>query len=366
MATIRERRPWVWEVRAFTGRDERGRPTQISRTVHGSKRDAQRVAAELTLRPAQTGGRTVADLLDLWVQQNESTWAPSSRRDQVSRAALVKADAIARIPVARLSVADVDRWHVRLRKAGAGEGSVRNQHQALRAALTQAVRWGWVSTNVAATARLGRRKTAPRGALSADEVRRAIEAAAGIDAAAGLCLRLAAVTGARRGELAALRWDDLDGNQLTIDSSVAIVRHGDKADPVTPTLRDDATKTANRRTITVDQGTVEAVAAVRAERGDLGPWILTVGERPVNPERITHWWRNAARRAGLDDRWRFHDLRHWSATLAIGSGHNVRTVANRLGHANPAMTLRVYAHAFDAADQAVADTLGAVLDESSE
>jgi integrase len=72
----------------------------------------------------------------------------------------------------------------------------------------------------------------------------------------------------------------------------------------------------------------------------------------VNPERITGRWRLAASRAGLA-RWRLHDLRHWSATLAIGSGHDLRTVANRLGHPNPAMTLRVNAHAPDIADQAV-------------
>jgi hypothetical protein len=82
---MREKRPGVWEVRAFTGRDERDRPTQVSRTVHGSKRDAQRVAAELTLRPSKSARRTVADLLDLWVSQNEPVWAPSTRRDQVSR-----------------------------------------------------------------------------------------------------------------------------------------------------------------------------------------------------------------------------------------------------------------------------------------
>ncbi|MFT3851400.1 MAG: hypothetical protein QM733_01450 [Ilumatobacteraceae bacterium] len=41
--------------------------------------------------------------------------------------------------------------------------------------------------------------------------------------------------------------------------------------------------------------------------------------------------------------WRLHDLRHWSAT-----------VAGRLGHANPVVTLRMYAHAFAAADRAVA------------
>ena len=67
--------------------------------------------------------------------------------------------------------------------------------------------------------------------------------------------------------------------------------------------------------------------------------------------------------SGIDPKWRLHDLRHWSATVAIGQGHDVRTVAGRLGHANPAMTLRVHAHAhaFAAADQAVAAGLGEIL-----
>lgn len=188
MATIREKRPGVWEVRAFTGRDERGRPTQVSQTVHGTKRDAQRAAAEMTLRPSKSGGRTVAALLDLWLEQNGPVWAPSSARDQVSRAALVKADPIAQLSVARLSVADIDRWHARLRRAGVGEGPIRNQHQALRAALTQAMRWGWVMTTVAG---LGRRKTVPRGSLSPDQVRRVLAEAVAHDPAAGLALRLA-------------------------------------------------------------------------------------------------------------------------------------------------------------------------------
>lgn len=47
MATIREKKSGVWEVRVFTGRDDQGRPTQTSRTVRGGKRDAHRVAVEL-------------------------------------------------------------------------------------------------------------------------------------------------------------------------------------------------------------------------------------------------------------------------------------------------------------------------------
>jgi len=373
VATVRERSPGVWEVRAFTGRDAQGRPTQVSRTVRGAKRDATRVAAELTVRRSSGGAKvTMAELLDLWTEQNEPAWAVSTIQNQKSRVAMVKTDPIAKIRLVRLTAVDVDRWHARLARAGVGEGSIRNQHQTLRAAVTQAVRWGWVTTNVVAVAQLGRRKQAPRGAMGEDDVRLILLGVTElvdefeVEPAAAAALRLAAVTGARRSELAALRWDDLEGDRLAIDSSMAIIRHGKPGSPQSPTLRDDPTKTANRRTVTLDQTTVGQLEDLKHLQGSYGPWILSVGERPVNPERIAAWWRRARDRAGVDKKWRLHDLRHWSATTSIARGHDIRTVANRLGHANPAMTLRVYAHAVESADGPVADMLGEVLDNSGE
>ena len=373
MATVRERSPGVWEVRAFTGRDAQGRPTQVSRTVRGAKRDANRVAAELTVRRSSGAAKvTMAELLDLWTEQNEPAWAVSTTQNQKSRVAMVKTDPIAKIRLVRLTAVDVDRWHARLARAGVGEGSIRNQHQTLRAAVTQAVRWGWVTTNVVAVAQLGRRKQAPRGAMGEDDVRRVLQGVTEladefeVEPAAAVALRLAAVTGARRSELAALRWDDLEGDRLAIDSSMAIIRHGKPGAPQSPTLRDDPTKTANRRTVTLDRTTVGQLEDLKRLQGSYGPWILSVGERPVNPERIAAWWRRARDRAGVDKRWRLHDLRHWSATTSIARGHDIRTVANRLGHANPAMTLRVYAHAVESADGPVADMLGEVLDNGGD
>lgn len=363
MATIRERKPGVWEVRVFVGDDERGRPKQVSRTVRGSKRTAQRLAAELTVAPPPPSeGHTLADALDAWLETNTPTWAASTVRDQTSRASLVKADPIARRVVDRLSVSDVDRWHARLRKKGVGESSIRNQHLVLRAALSLAARWGWVTTNVAAIATLGRRKTVPRSAMSSDDVRAVIAAALDRDPAAGLALRLAAVTGARRAELCALVWSDLAGNRLTIDSSIEIVRRGSVGNKQLPELIDAATKTGNQRTVRIDAETIALVDALRSERERWGPWMLNASERPLNPERLTNWWRLARRDARIETRWRLHDLRHWSATEAIGRGHDIRTVAGRLGHANPAMTLRTYAHAIDGADSGVAETLASALE----
>ena len=61
-------------------------PTQISRTVRGTKREAQRVAATLESRPpSNAAGRTVTDVLAAWRDVNQPVWAESTRRDYESR-----------------------------------------------------------------------------------------------------------------------------------------------------------------------------------------------------------------------------------------------------------------------------------------
>jgi integrase/predicted nucleotidyltransferase len=360
MATLRERKPGVWEIRVFTGRDQSGRPTQVSRTVRGTKREAQRVAAAFESRPpSNAAGRTVADVLSAWRDVNQPVWAESTRRDYESRIALIESDPIAEMPVARGGGADVARWHARTRKAGGGESALRGRHSVLRAALAQALRWEWVGSNPASQAVLRQPKRQPREAMTADDVRAAIAAANEIDPAAGVALRLAAVAGLRRAELAALQWTDLVGNQLTVDSSSTVVRRDGES-----WVEDVATKTGNRRTLTLDPATVDGIGALRIDREMFSPYLFSDTTGPANPDRIGWWWNRAREHSGIDRTWRLHDLRHWTATTAITSGHDVRTVAGRLGHANPAMTLRVYAHAVEGADRALASELGDVLNPS--
>jgi integrase len=83
------------------------------------------------------------------------------------------------------------------------------------------------------------------------------------------------------------------------------------------------------------------------------------GRTPLKPDTITAGFARAARRVRA--RIRFHDLRQMSASLLIGAGLDVRTVAGRLGHADASTTLRIYAHAFEARDRQAAEVLGALL-----
>ena len=100
----------------------------------------------------------MSDVLDAWVEQNLDTWAPSSARDQQSRVRGIKKDQIARLPLARLSVGDVERWHTRLRRAG--HARRRHQEPARRAA-RRAVAGGPVG--------LGEHQRREHGAAALDE-----------------------------------------------------------------------------------------------------------------------------------------------------------------------------------------------------
>jgi integrase len=126
--------------------------------------------------------------------------------------------------------------------------------------------------------------------MSVDEVLAVVAAAAMIDPAAALALRLAAVAGARRAELAALQWTDLNDGLLTIDSAIEFDTRGDG----TREFRDAATKTANVRTVTLYSDTVDAIEALRNEREPYGPWMFGLGPDPVSPDRIGWWWKRAA------------------------------------------------------------------------
>lgn len=84
-------------------------------------------------------------------------------------------------------------------------------------------------------------------------------------------------------------------------------------------------------------------------------------DQPMRRDTITHAWIRLRDAHGFDGV-RLHDLRHLMASRMLAAGVDVRTVANRLGDANPSTTLRVYAHLIPEADRAAADELGALLD----
>ncbi len=245
--------------------------------------------------------------------------------------------------------------------------TVHKVHRLLHRVLGQGVKWGWLSSNPAS---LATPPKVPRPQLEVpdtEEVLALIGQAEGFDPDMAALLRLAAVTGARRGELCALRWSDVNlvGSTLVIARAVIGRNNGD--------VEERQTKTGNRRRISLDAGTVNVLARhrdrceTRAQAAGTslpdGAFVFSPapdGTRPWRPDAVSLALRRIRTRFGAPAA-TLLSLRHFAATQLLAGGVDVRTVAGRLGHANPSTTLSRYAEWLEAADQKAALTIGELL-----
>jgi len=238
--------------------------------------------------------------------------------------------------------------------------SIRQVHFCLSGALKRAVRWRWLTVNPLDQAE------PPRGVKHDPHPPTAEQAAAILNEAFrdvmwGVLLWLAMTTGARRGELCALRWDHLD-----LDDAVLIIRSSIAQDGRRTWEKD--TKTHQQRRITLDPTTVALLRAYRqhCERDADAVGVRIAADGRVFSRELDHstWLRPSAVTlrfsrmcARLGWEMNLHQLRHYSATELIAAGVDVRTVAGRLGHGGGgATTLRVYSAWMSEADQKAAGT----------
>lgn len=85
--------------------------------------------------------------------------------------------------------------------------------------------------------------------------------------------------------------------------------------------------------------------------------MFSIDEGPPAPARIGCWWHGPGQLSGIPGERRLHDLRYWSATIAISQGHDVRTRRWPPRPLQARYHLRIYAYVTAAADEALADTV---------
>lgn len=370
----RERRPGYWELRVYAGLDPvTKRQRYITRNVRGSARDADKalraLAVEVDEGRHRTTEGTVGHLLERWFEHASPSWSPTHR----SRVACVirrLVPALGEVKLSKLGAADLDAYYRRLQAEGLAPGTIRKVHDAMNRALRQAVRWGWLTGNVAQAASppTVRQKPINPPAPAGVHVLVDLAVAQGHRELAALGL-LAAATGARRGELVGLRWSDVDltAGTVTIRRGVVIDEENDRA----MVIKD--TKTHAGRRIAIGAVTTAAVADhmayVRERAGVAGeklvgdPWLFSMqvdASTPWRPDLVTLAWRRLCRKAGVHVR--LHDLRHFTATEMLDAGVPLRTVSGRLGHRRTSTTADIYAAWLPASDREAADALEARME----
>ncbi len=188
--------------------------------------------------------------------------------------------------VAKLTPTDLDRFYRQLLEVGRSRGpyapaTIRRVHGIIRRALTQGVRWGWITHNPAIDASPPRVPMKELKPPDPDQVVQLFRLAQESDPELATFIMLAASSGARRGELLALRWSDIDLDRGRLSIERGIVRVGDD-------LIEQGTKTHQSRRISLDAGTVSALRVHQSaddRASPIGRVHDHIGELRVQPLR---------------------------------------------------------------------------------
>jgi integrase len=180
--------------------------------------------------------------------------------------------------------------------------------------------------------------------------------------------RLSAFTGARRGELLALKWSDFDGSAITISKNRLSVSK--------QVLVQNSTKggTNGQRRVPLDRETIELFTAHRKrqliERLALGEYWHDTGYvftqengLPIYPHTPSDLFKKLLKKAGLRPT-RLHDQRHLHATELLRLGEPLHVVASRLGHRDAMVTATIYAHVSDQQAETASSTFANAVESA--
>ncbi|MGH9110076.1 MAG: tyrosine-type recombinase/integrase [Acidimicrobiales bacterium] len=371
---LTERGDGKWRLRVYAGRDPHtGRQRVVTKTVGGSKRAAERELAKLITdvdagRYKGTAAK-LSTLVDRWIAHLEAIGrSPSTLREYRRLAARAILPALGSVRLDRLRPSDLDRVYGDWLRAGLSPNTVHHRHSLIAAALQQGVKWGWLHENPARRASPPPLRPPEAVVPQVEQVQRLLQAAETANEDLAAFLATAALTGARRGELCALRWPDVDlgRSELRIRQSLDWPRGA-------PDWTLKSTKTHQARSVSLDELGVAVLERqrrrceerCRAAGTELSADVFVFGgsvdgTRPLRPDSVTQAVGRLCRSLGMPEI-HLHSLRHWMVTTSLVGGSDVRTVAGRAGHRDASMTLRVYAHVLERADRETAAQLGRAL-----
>ena len=354
----RGRRTGSWELRLEVGFDPlTGRRIQRSRTIEGTAKEADAALAEWITEANRghvgTGSRTVAQLLTEGIDQAASEGLERSTIQGYRRVARCQIEpALGKRKVHAVTAEELDRFYRALAAQGYAAGTIKQCHAVLRRVFRTAERWGWVSRSPVPQARPPMVKSIDPIPVPVVMIPQLIECARETDPILAMIVVMAADTGARRGELLALRWSKIDfaAGTVTIDSAIGEDNHSSYI---------KGPKNGRERTVEL---TPYALAALRTHRTwqiemalrfGVGlcddPYLFNSRTAPDGshyrlPSNVTAGFAALRDRLGLPKSVHLHGLRHTHVTQLLDANVPIRNVSGRVGHRNSSTTMNIYAH----------------------
>ena len=328
-----------------------GKRNQVTKTGFSTRREAERALAAALDAEArgvrvQTGRLTVGQYLDDWLESRVRL-RPSTARSYEAHVRLYLRPGLGGLKLTDLRHSDVERIFARLVQEGRIKpATIKRVHATLSKALNDAVRRNLLGVNHAQHVELPVVTKRPFTIWTPSQLAYFLSATR--DDRLWPIYRLAAFTGMRRGELAGLRWDDVDLDRGAVHVRQQRVQLGYAVVEGPPKTQRGV------RVVDLDRATVEVLrdhavgqGAERVLAGDVWKdqgWVFTREDgSPIHPERITRTFTRLAAGLGLPSI-RLHDLRHGYASHALAAGANMKIIQNQLGHGSYGFTADTYTH----------------------
>jgi integrase len=270
---------------------------------------------------------TLADALDQWLDDIRDG---VSRRTYINRESLV---------LCKLTPADLRAFY-REKLITLSPATVGRLHDVINKACKEQVRKRRLRTNPAAEVKPPKNRDRDMDVLTPEQVKGLLETVHGSRYEA--IIVLGATCALRIGEVLALRYEDLDLDEGTLSIRRTLWKGG-VYPPKTP---------HSRRTLRLPAIALDTLRKHAERHGEPteGYLFATSNGTPIAPENFWRWgWKPALRKAGLPESLHFHDLRHGAASLLLCQRVPVPVVSKYLGHADPSITMKVYAHVIDGA-----------------
>ena len=352
--TVRLRKDGRWEGRVVIGYDENNLP-KTKNVLAKTKSECMEKLKQLQEQYAPPKSDKVkpnmpfGEWMDFWYQNySKPKLRATTRAGYENRIYLHIIPELGDIPLNQLTQNDLQQFYARLKKNGRllhaehyseslSDTMVRGCHANCRSALEKAVQEGLIRVNPAVGCKLPPKKAREMQVLTREEIQRFLIQAKAEGYFELFLLEL--TTGLRRGELLALQWDDLnlETGELKITKQV----YRTKEDGLL--ISQPKTK-SSIRTVSLPQPLLAILKEYR--EGINSRWMFPSPlkeDSPLDPAYIRTRLHLILEHAQCKQI-RFHDLRHTFATMALGSGMDVKTLSSMLGHVSAATTLDIYTH----------------------
>ena len=356
---VRQLGPGRYLVRISAGRDPvTGKRSQPSRTIHGSRRDAELALAELRVEHSHCltplSDITLNVLIDQFLSaptRSGSPRGPGSRYREQCRYQRHVQPGMGHRVADGINSHELTRLYDALVARGLKATSVRLIHGLIRSAFTWGEKRGMVSSNPAKLADCPTVRMEPPSAPSTETVQQHLHILQEDDPETALVVRLAATIGLRRNEIAGLRWEHVDLDKGLVSITEGITVTPGKGASVTSTktgLHGHGVLSIDKGLVSMLRDTRERLEKIAADLGEdvpSGAYVFSSGplhERPINPDTLTKRLRRHMDRHPEIPSFTLKDLRAFTATQLHAEGADVTTAQAVLRHQSPQTTLRHY------------------------